>query len=384
MRIVKVFICIWALGTISLMTGCENAEHGGGWEQPPVPVKLATVSKQPYARILELPGRISAVRIAEVRARAAGIVLRREFEEGTDVKQGQVLFRIDPASPDADLAKAKADLAKAEASMRNLKVTAERYKPLAKAGVISQQEYDDAVANYNVALSTMEAEKARVRSARLDKGYATVVAPISGRIGRAAVTEGSLVGQTEPTLLVTIQQLDPIYADITQPVSEYLQLREAMLGQDKIGKKAEVTVEVEEVGFSQKGHLLFSDVTVNKKTGQVSLRCEFPNPDDILLPGMFVRIKVQLSEENTIFVPQRSVQRGYDGSAHVYVVGDGDIAQVRPVTLGEMEGGMWEVVNGLTTGERIVANGVDKVKPGAPVAIDPINSESDAYSSVSQ
>ena len=383
MRIAKFFICILALGTI-LMAGCENSEHAGGWEQPPVPVKLATISKQPYARILELPGRISAVRVAEVRARAAGIVLHREFEEGTEVKQGQVLFRIDPASPDADLAKAKADLAKSEASMRNLKVTVERYKPLAKAGVISQQEYDDAVADYNVARSTMEAEKARVRSARLDKGYATVIAPISGRIGRAAVTEGSLVGQTEPTLLVTIQQLDPIYADITQPVAEYLQLREAMLGQNKVGKKAEVIVEVEEVGFSQKGQLLFSDVSVNRKTGQVSLRCEFPNPDDILLPGMFVRIKVQLSEENAIFVPQRAVQRGYDGSAHVYVVDDGDIAQVRPVTLGEMEGSMWQVVNGLATGERIVANGVDKVKPGAPVAVDPITSESDAYSSVSQ
>ncbi len=353
-----------------LLSGCQSDEQAQAKEaKPQLPkVEIATVEPTPYSRTIELPGRIYPVRVAKVRARVAGIVLSRDFEEGSDVKKGQVLFHIDPAPFQAELAQAKADLAKAEANLHDVGLTAKRYGPLRESGSISQQEYDTAIANLKVAEAEKQAAAAKVKTAALNLSYATVTAPISGRIGRAEITEGSLVGQNEATLLATIKQLDPVYADLTQPVSEFLQLRAAMKKGAAERKKPEVIVEVDEVNYHENGRLLFSDVSVDRTTGQVSLRCEFPNPDGMLLPDMFVRIKIKLGEdEQAILIPQRAVQRAQDGTAQVYVVDEQGMAQVRSITTGKMDGSRWQVLSGLKAGERLVVNGIDKVSPGMQV-----------------
>jgi len=351
------------------LTGCEESGQAQVQDQaPPAPqVEIAEVAATAYSPAIELPGRISPVRVAHVRARVPGILLSRDFVEGCDVVKDQVLFHIDPAPYEAVYFQAKADQAKAEANLVDARNIANRYEPLVATGVISQQQYDTAIANLQVAQAAKRAAQAQVKTASLNLGYATVTAPISGRIGRAQVTEGALVGQGEATHLATIQQLDPIYADLTEPVAEFLKVRAAMQN-DENGDGPKVTVEVPEVNFKQRGKLLFSDVTVDRTTGQVSLRCEFPNPEGVLLPDMFVRITITLgTEEEAIFVPQRAVTHAPDGSAQVFVVGTGGQAQARPIKTGKMHGSRWRVLEGLNPGENIVVNGVDKVRPGMPV-----------------
>lgn len=359
---------------VSALSGCDSnhdatAQDAGAGPQA-AQVELAEVKAAPFARTVELPGRISPCRVAEVRARVPGILLSRDFEEGSDVKKGQMLFHIEPASLEAVLAEAKADLAQAEATLRDKSLTARRYAALAKSKSASQQQYDNAMADYKVAEAVKKASQAKVKTAALNLSYASVEAPISGRAGRAQVTEGALVGQNEATHLVTIQQLDPIYADINQPVADYLKLKAAMHnGEEGEESGAKVTVEVEEVGYRQQGKLLFSDVTVDRNTGQVGLRSLFPNPDGMLLPGMFVRIKIDLgTDNNAIFIPQRAVMHAADGTAQVYVQGAGGVAEVRKINTGQMVSGRWQVLKGLQPGEMIVVNGVDKVQPGIKLA----------------
>ncbi len=332
-------------------------------------VNIAEVEIRPFRETLELPGRIAASKTAEVRARVAGIVISRDFKEGSLVEKGQTLFHIDPAPYEAALAQAKADLAKAEASMSDLKSTADRYAKLIRTGAISPQDFETAGNNYKAAEAARDACLAAVKTASLNLGYAVVTAPISGRIGRALVTEGALVGEGEATHLATIQQLDPVYADINQPVAEYLSLRTAMNEALRGEREANVTVRLEDAGVKAKGRLLFSDAAVDQDTGQVSLRCEFDNPERLFLPGMYVRIRISLGDEQTaIYVPQRAVLRDADGSARVYVVGDDNTAQVRPVKTGRMEGGLWRILDGLEPHERIVVDGAAKAKPGMVVS----------------
>ncbi len=335
----------------------------------PAQVEIAPVQAVRFDKVIDLPGRIAARRVAEVRARVAGIILSRDFEEGSQVTKGQILFHIDPAQFNAALAQAKADLAKAEASMADLKAIATRYSKLVQTKSISQQEYDTAYTNYQAAEATRNAAVAAVKTAQLNLDYATVTAPISGRIGRAAVTEGALVGEGEATLLATIQQLDPIYADISQPVSEYLKLKAAMNDALESGKNAQVSIELENPRYTVNGKLLFSDITVDQDTDQISLRSEFPNQDGMLLPGMYVRIRIALAADaQAIFVPQRAVLRKVDGSPYVFVVSDQNIAHARAVQTGDMQGSNWQITTGIVPGEQLVVNGVDKVREGAPVA----------------
>ncbi|BCS89884.1 efflux RND transporter periplasmic adaptor subunit [Pseudodesulfovibrio sediminis] len=353
-----------------LLSGCSGDEQAqGNAAQPRIPaVDIITVKATPFNSIRELPGRISAVRNAEVRARVAGILLSRNFEEGSEVKKGQVLFHIDPASFLAARAQAMADLAKAKASMLDYEATLNRYRPLLKAKVISQQDYDTAAANYKVAKAEKQAAEAAVKTANLDLSYATVAAPISGKIGAAYVTEGALVGKNEATALAKIQQLDPIYADLNESVDEYLRMRAAMNASKKSGKEPEVSVYLESVNYTQKGRLLFSDVSVDEKTGQVSLRCEFPNSDGMLLPGMFVRIQIKMpADGEALYVPQRAVTMSVTGDSSVYVLDDQDTIQARQVKPGAMRDSQWQILQGIKEGDRVVVNGAGKVKPGMKV-----------------
>ncbi|WP_051249707.1 efflux RND transporter periplasmic adaptor subunit [Maridesulfovibrio zosterae] len=355
-------------------SGCKSAETAQAKEKPQqraVQVDVAEVKTTSLRKEIELPGRISARRIAQVRARVAGIVLSRDFKEGSHVKKGQPLFHIDPAQFNAALSLAKADLAKAEANMVDLEATAKRYSKLIKTKSISQSEYDTAVNTYRAAKASKDAAEAAVRSSSLNLSYATVVAPISGRIGRAFITEGALVGEGEATHLATIQQLNPIYADINEPVSEYLKLKAAMNKAVHEDSAADVTVSVDNVDYVAKGKLLFSDVTVDQSSGQVSLRSEFPNDDGMLLPGMFVRIKIKLgNSRDAILVPQRAVMVGHGGTAQVYVVDSQNKVQPRAIKTGSMEeGGLWQITEGLKAGERVVINGTGKLKPGMTVSI---------------
>ncbi|WP_322981451.1 efflux RND transporter periplasmic adaptor subunit [Pseudomonas sp. C11] len=359
-----------AIVTSVLVSGCSDGTPPRSGLAP-VSVEVVTVQTQPFAQYSELPGRIEPVRVAEVRARVAGIVLSRHFEEGADVKQGEVLFRIDPRPFQAALARARGELARAEAALTEARALVRRYEPLVKIEAVSQQDYDAALAAFQRAQAERQSARANVETAQLDLQYATVTAPISGRVGRALVTEGALVGQGEATPLALIQQLDPIYADFRQPVADMLRLREALaLGhvQDHQGKGARISLSVDGTHQTREGHLLFSDVSVDPGTGQVVLRGEFDNADGLLLPGMYVRVQTpQGVSPQAVLIPQRAVRRGLDGKAQVLVVGEDNTAQPRSVETGVMRGSQWHILDGLQPGERVIVGGA--ARPGAPVTV---------------
>jgi membrane fusion protein (multidrug efflux system) len=356
------------------LAGCgeklANAQTGGGTPPPPE-VSIVTVESQPVVVVTELPGRLEASRIAEVRARVPGIVLKRAFREGSDVKKGQLLFTIDPAPYRAAYQSAEAAVAKAQASLAQAKVKVERYKPLVKTNAISRQEFDEAVASEKLAVADVAVAKAALEAARINLSYASVTAPISGRIGRAQVTEGALVGQGAATPLATIQQLDPIYVNITQSANEALALQRAMRdGQlQKSGKDgAKVTILMQDgEPYPHAGKLLFSDLAVDPDTGAIMLRATVPNPDNFLLPGMYVRARVeQAVRDNAITVPQQAVQRTPKG-ATVMVIDQENKVTPRPVKADSSRGDQWIVTEGLKPGERVMVEGFQKAQPGTVV-----------------
>lgn len=359
-----------AIAVVSTIAACSK-EQPAAQGHPPAEVAIVTVDPKPLAVTNELPGRVEATRIAQVRARVAGIVLQRSFREGSEVKSGEVLFRIDPAPFKASADSAQATLAKAEANLSQATLKAQRYKPLVEVNAISKQEYDDATTAQKQAEADVASAKAALQTANLNLGYATVTSPISGRIGRAQVTEGALVGQGDATILATVQQLNPIYVNLTQSSSDLLKLRQALNdGQLKNvgGNQAGVTLIMEDgQPYPHTGKLLFSDVTVDEGTNTVTLRAEFPNPDRALLPGMYVRTKLeQAINEKAITVPQQAVLRNAKG-ASVYVVGaDGKVA-VRPVQTGSAHDTQWEITSGLEAGDRVIVEGFQKTAPGATV-----------------
>lgn len=359
---------------LSFLAGCgdktANAQAPGGG-MPPPEVSIVTIEPQRVVMTTELPGRLEATRVAQVRARVSGIVQKRVFREGSDVKAGDVLFRIDPAPYQATYNSAQASLARAEANLAQTSLKAQRYKPLVETNAISKQEYDEAVTAQKQAVADVAAAKAALETARLNLGYATVNAPISGRIGRALVTEGALVGQGEATPLAVIQQIDPIYVNLTQSASEVLQLRRAMAsGQlQRAGKgEAKVTLVTEDgQPYPHAGKLLFSDLTVDESSGAITLRAEFPNPERMLLPGLYVRARLEQAEtENAILVPQQAVQRSPSGASVMVVGADGKVA-AQPVTTKGTQGNAWVIGEGLKAGDRVIVEGIQKVKPGAPV-----------------
>jgi membrane fusion protein (multidrug efflux system) len=358
------------LAVLSTLAACSK-EEAAPQARPPADVAIVTVAPKALTIANELPGRVEAIRIAEVRARVPGIVLARTFVEGSDVKSGQVLYRIDPAQYKAAQSSAQANLARAQANLTQATLLEERYKPLVAVNAVSKQEYDNAFSALKQAEAEVAAAKAALMTADLNLGYATVTSPISGRIGRAQVTEGALVGQGDATLLATVQQLNPVYINLTQSNAELQQLRRALAdGQLKsVGKnQASVTLLMENgEPYPQKGKLLFSGVTVDEGTNTVSLRAEFPNPDHNLLPGMYVRTKLdQAVQEQAITVPQQAVQFNQTG-ATVMVVDAENKVVIRPVKTGASVGSDWIINDGLAAGDRVIVEGLQKVSPGAPV-----------------
>ncbi|MHA7601348.1 efflux RND transporter periplasmic adaptor subunit [Alicycliphilus sp. T452] len=371
-----------ALAAALALTACgkKDAAPAGAGGPPPAPqVGVVTVQPGDIGLVTELPGRLEASRIAEVRARAAGILQKRLFAEGSDVKAGQKLFLIDSAPYEAVLAQAQASVAQAEASLAQSRALAERYRPLVAVNAISKQDYDNAVASQKTAEANVAAAKAAVTTARINLGYATVTAPISGRIGRALVTEGALVGQGTATELAVIQQIDPLYINFTQSAAEALKLRAAMASgkYKKAGANvANVSVVLEDGSVhKQPGRLLFTDLTVDATSGQVTLRAEVANPDRSLLPGLYVRVRLEQAQvDNGVLLPQQAVTR--TGAADtVMVVGEGGKVEPRPVRLGPAQGSSWVVLEGLKAGEQVMVDGFQKlprVKPGDPMIVQPV------------
>ncbi|MCJ7853736.1 efflux RND transporter periplasmic adaptor subunit [Pseudomonas monteilii] len=356
------------------LAGCgDSAEQD---EKAPTPqVRVETLQLQPLAISSELSGRILAPRTAEVRARVAGVVLKRVYREGSDVKQGDVLFLIDPAPFKADHDSARATLAKAEATLYQARLQEQRYRELVDDKAVSRQEYDNAKASFLQADADVAAAKAALERTRLNLGYATVTAPISGRIGRAQVTEGALVGQNESTPLATIQQLDPIHADVTQSTRELNALRRALrageLQQVGDGQARATLIQDDGSAYPLPGKLLFSDISVDPSTNQITLRSEFPNPDLDLLPGSYVRVRLeQAVQPKGLSVPQRAILRDSAGVPKVLVVDAQARVSDRQVVLGSAQGDRWVVSEGLTPGEQVVVEGLQHVKAGDQVQVD--------------
>ncbi|MCA4902959.1 MAG: efflux RND transporter periplasmic adaptor subunit [Rhodocyclaceae bacterium] len=356
--------------------GAPADRKGSKGARPPPEVGVVTVDTGTVGLVTELPGRTEASRVAQVRARAAGILQQRLFREGSDVKAGQLLFQIDAAPYRALLAAAQAAVARGEANVMQTRAQAERYKPLAEANAISQQDYVNAVAAQRLAEAELAASHASLQTAQINLGYASVTAPIAGRIGRALVTEGALVGQSESTPLAVVQQIDPIYVNILQPVADVLRLRAAIARGELRRAGAEEAVPVRLVledgtVYPVAGRLLFSDLSVDAATGQIALRAEVANPRGVLLPGMYVRARLeQASAASAILLPQQGVQRAAQGDSVKVVAADGKVSD-RPVKLGPARNGQWVVLEGLKAGEQVVVDGFQKLQGDRPVKAVP-------------
>jgi len=361
---------------LSVLAGCgqQAAQGAGGGGPPPAEVGVVTVAPQAVGLATELPGRLEASRVAQVRARAAGILQKRLFTEGSEVKAGQALFQIDSAPYQASAASARAVLARAEANLTQAAAQAERYKPLMEANAISKQDFINAVAAQKTAEADVASARASVQTAQINLGYAAVTSPIAGRIGRALVTEGALVGQGEATQLAVVQQINPMYVNFTQSTTDVLRLRKAVeSGQYKrAGDGAQVRVLLEDGSvYAQPGKLLFSDLTVDPTSGQITLRAELPNPGGLLLPGMYVRVRLEQAQaEAGIVVPQQAVTRGTSGDTVMVVGAEGKVAP-RPVKIGSSINGQWVVLDGLKAGEQVMVDGFQKLRGNAPVKAVP-------------
>ncbi|WP_421252156.1 efflux RND transporter periplasmic adaptor subunit [Aeromonas sp. 600724] len=374
-----------ALLATGLLAGCGDkggAPQGQGG-MPPAAVNVVTLQSGPLMLTTELTGRSAPLRVAEVRPQVSGIILKRLFTEGSDVKAGDLLYQIDPAVYQAAVASAKANLAKAEANEQSARLKAQRYQELLKVKSISRQDYDDADASWKQAKAEIMASKAALRTAEINLGYTRITAPISGRIGKSAVTEGALVTAQQADSLTAIQQLDPMYVDVRQSTADLLRLKrlvaEGKLTQDK-QKGARVTFQLEDGStYGEEGSLQFSDVTVDETSGMVTLRVIVPNPHQLLLPGMFMRATLQEGERaQGLLVPQTAVTRTPNGGATVMVVTADNKVELRNVQLSRVVGSNWVVESGLTSGERVIVAGLQKVRPGA--VVNPAEQGADAPS----
>lgn len=342
---------------------------------PPPQVDVIVVLPQPVANIVELPGRVAAIRVAEVRARVDGIVERRLFAEGSDVRAGQALFRIDPRERRADYEAAFATLERNQAAATNAAQVAARYRPLVAEQAISKQEYDAAIAQQRTSQADVANARAQADRARLALSYTNVTAPISGRVSRADVTEGALVSAGSATLMTRIEQLNPVYVNFGQSSSDVIALRRDIasgkLDSPGLGRVRVKLILEDGTAYEPEGVLDFADVAIDPETGTVSLRAQFPNPGLVLLSGQFVRATIESGIiPDGIMVPQRAVTIT-DRGASVMVVDKKNIANARPIKLGELNGKNWIVLGGLKAGDRVIVNGLQKVRPGAPVTIAP-------------
>jgi len=360
-----------------LLTGCDRRQQS----QPPPPVpEVATVIVQPREVILstELPGRTSAFRVAEIRPQISGLILKRLFTEGSDVKASQMLYQIDPAPFQAALDNALAGLGKAEANLPAVRLRAERYREVLADKAVSQQDYDDAAAALKQVQAEIQYMKAQVDTARINLGYCRVNAPITGRIGRSNVTEGAIVTAYQPVALATIQQLNPIYVDVPQSTTELLRMKRRLedgrlKNHGTSQNKVKLILE-DGTAYPQEGILQFRDVTVDPTTGSVILRVVLPNPEDVLLPGMFVQAVIKEGvNEKAILVPQQGVSRDRKGNPVALIVDAADNVRQRMLTLDRAIGDKWLVSAGLAPGDRLIVEGMQRVRPGGTVKVVPFN-----------
>ena len=374
-------LCLLVLGA------CGKSQESGPPKMPPPDVGVITVHPQSSPLTRDLVGRLSAFRSADVRARVAGVLLKRDYAEGTDVKRGQLLFQIDPAPLKAALDASKGSLAQAQATYTNNKVTAQRVSELAPKGYVSKADLDNAQAAERSSAAAVQAARANVETARINLGYASVTAPISGRAGQQQVTEGALVGNGSATLLTTVDQIDPLYVNFTLSVSSLDQMRQAqhkgnvtLAGQDK----ASVQITLPDGStYAEPGTVDFSAATVNPATGSVDLRATVPNADHSLLPGMYVTLKANLGQQHKVFlIPQQAVQRDTTGAYVMTVSADNKIVR-KGVTTTDMSGSDWVVNDGLTAGDEVVVSGVQNVKEGQPAKPSPWHAPAGAASSAS-
>jgi len=362
---------LYLLAALVVLGGCVDAKEAPQAPQPPE-VSVVTVRKSAVPVVTELPGRTSAYLVAQVRARVDGIVLKREFKEGGDVKAGQRLYQIDPAPYRATLDSALGALQKAQANLAAMSAQAERYKILIGGNGVSKQEYDNAIAAQGQAAADVASSTAAVQTARINLGYTDVVSPITGRTGPSLVTQGAYVQASAATLLTTVQQIDPIYADLTQTSVAGLQLRrDVASGQLKVNgpDQAKVTLTLEDGSrYAATGTLQFTDITVDPGTGSVTVRAVFPNPGHVLLPGMFVRASIEQGvNDNALLVPQVGVTHNPQGQATALVVGPDNKVALRTIQVSRTSGANWVVDGGLKDGERVIVSGVQKVQPGTLV-----------------
>lgn len=365
---------VFVLTSVMAVAACSEAPSQGPGGMK-VPVSVITLQAQAAEVTVDLPGRISALQDAQVRARVTGIVDEINFRQGGDVKAGDLLFTIDPAPYKAVRDQAAAQLQRAQADARAAQLLARRYAALVKEKAVSQQEYDNAVAASAQANAAVSAAKAALQAAEIDLGYTKVTSPIAGRVGKAYVTEGALVSAPQATLLAEVQAFDRVYVDITRSTSQLAQLRKAV-EQGHLTPAADGSAQVRIIledgtEFDQPGKLMFSGVSVDPSTGQVTLRAEVPNPDQILLPGMYVRARIdQGVDTQALLVPQQAVQRDANGDSSLMVVKDEKVTAV-PVKVGPVLKGQYLVTSGVEAGAVVVVEGFQKIRPGAPVAAIP-------------
>ena len=357
------------------LSGCGKSDHSDASAGLPTDIQevgVVTLTAQPVSITEELPGRTTAFRISDVRPQVNGIIMKRMFTEGSEVTEGQQLYQIDPASYQAAYDSAKANLAKAEATLTVDRLTEQRQKKLVDTHVIAPQDYDTAYAAMKEAEADVALNKASVETAQINQTYTKVLSPISGRIGRSSVTEGALVTNGQPSALATVQQLNPIYVDLTQSSSQLLRLQRELNNRQLKSvrdQNAEVRLILEDgTEYPQKGTLQFSEVSVDQGTGSVTLRAVFPNPRQVLLPGMFVRAQVEEGvNQQAILVPQRAVTRNQQGQPTALVVGTNNKVELRTLHTERTIGENWLVTSGLSAGDKVIVDALQKIAPGAEV-----------------
>lgn len=352
-----------------VLVGCDN-KPGQSAQNAAPEVEVVTIKAQPINITTELPGRTSAFRIAEVRPQVSGIILKRQFTEGSMIEANQSLYQIDPATYQATYDSAAAELAKAEANANINNLTVKRYQSLVGTNFISRQDYDTAVATARQSNAAVQAAKAALETAKINLEYTKVYSPISGRIGKSNVTEGALVNANQTTPLATVQQLDPIYVDVTQSSNDYLSMKQDLAnGSLKKENQAKVTLIMNNGNeYQAQGTLEFEDVTVDETTGSITLRAVFPNKKNELLPGMFVRARVEQGiRPDALLVPQQGVTRNQRGEATTLVVNSENKVELRSIVTGQAIGSDWLVTDGIKPGDRVIVTGLQKVRPGATV-----------------
>ncbi|WP_448213579.1 efflux RND transporter periplasmic adaptor subunit [Colwellia sp. MEBiC06753] len=370
----NIFLVISAIVGITVLSGCGESEQSLAQTHAAqaMPVGVITLKSEPITLTRELPGRVVASKIAEIRPQVNGIVQSRLFTEGSEVEKGQTLYQIDPATFEVQVLTSEAAVAKANANIASTKAKLTRYQELADVNAVSKQEFDETTAAFKSAQADLLTAQAQLKTAQINLNYSKVLAPISGQIGKSSVTAGALVSANQQSALATVTQLDPIYVDLTQPSTELTQIKQAIVkGELTKDTKLHSVVElIMEDGsmYAHKGTLKFSEVTVEPGTGSVTLRAQFPNPEKLLLPGMYVRaVIIEGVKSNAILAPQRGVSRNVKGQPTAMVVSANNTVEPRVLKADRTIGSHWLVTEGLQDGDQLIVEGLQKIGPGAPV-----------------